>query len=104
MRHTPCSFLQVRTVLIGTSFIPLEIILSAICSVIYVFLSYKTSFVSGSKIGLLVYLPTILSYNDSITVPSLSLINSDTTTPCSVPQSSSLIIISWTTSTKRRVK
>ncbi len=83
---------------------PTSIILSANCSVIYVFLSAITSFVSGWIILLLVNRPTIRSYNVSIVVPSFSLTKASTMTPASVPQSSSLTIISWTTSTKRRVK
>ena len=67
-------------------------------------LSTITSFVSGLITFLFVYLPVIRSASDSITLPSFSLINASTTTPCIVPQSCSLTITSCTTSTKRLVK
>ena len=86
--------LHVRVVLISTSVIPASIIFSAKPSVIYCNLSAITSLVVGLIIFLLVYLPTIRSYSFSITSPVLSLINAFTTTPFSVPQSSSLTIIS----------
>ena len=79
-------------------------VFSAICSVIKSSLSQITFLVLGSITFLLANLPTILSYSFSITSPVLSLMNARTTTPFSVPQSSSLTMISCATSTKRLVK
>ena len=96
--------LQVKTLLISTSLIPAFTILLAILSVIASFLSTITSLVSGLITFLAVYLPMILSDRLSITEPSLSSIKSLTNNPLLHPQSSSLIIISWATSTSLLVK
>ena len=104
MQHTPFFVLQVKVVRISTSSIPASTIFSAIESVINSLRSTSNLSFFGLTIGLLANLPTIRSYNFSITEPFLSLINAFTTTPSVVPQSSSLTIISWLTSTKRLVK
>ena len=72
--------------------------------VMYSSFSQITSLVSGLTIFLAAYLPVILSDRDSITEPSFSSIKSDTTNPDKQWQSSSWIIISWATSTRRLVK
>jgi len=70
----------------------------------YSFLSAIISPVCGLTTFLLVNLPKILSYKDSITVPAFSSLISSTTTPWVVPQSSSLTITSCATSTNLLVK
>ncbi len=78
-------------------------ILSAISSLIYSLAPIISSKVVGFTTGLLVKRPLIRSFNFAITVPS-SVTSSDTFIPLVVPQSFIVIVTSWLTSTKRRVK
>ena len=82
--------------------IPAATIFSAASSFIIESAGTNTSPVSGCTIGSIVYLPTILSYISSIT--SFPSFIARTSVVSVVPQSISLTITSWLTSTSLLVK
>ena len=104
MRQIPPLAIHPNTERISTSLIPALTISSAKTSVINSPPETINFFVSGWKISFCEKRPTKRSYKGTITDLSSLLYNSVTTKPRSVPQSSSEIITSCATSTKRLVK
>ncbi len=100
--QTPCLLSQVSTERISTLSIGESSIAWAIGSVI----SSPAATISSPVVGLMISCtetrPRIRSYNVEIT--SSPFFKAVQTSPRSVPQSSSLMITSWETSTRRRVK